>query len=73
MFEDLENIMKSFSERNIAILAKFYEAFGKIKNSLEVWKTFGSKFQDANDFQESTDSKLIEACEETVRVLGGQF
>ena len=44
MFEDLENLMKSLSEKNIAILAKFYEAFGKIKNCLDVWKSIGERF-----------------------------
>ena len=44
MFEDLENVMKSFSSKNISILAKFYEAFGKIKSCLDVWKSIGSSF-----------------------------
>lgn len=50
MFDDLENVMKSLSERNVSILAKFYEAFGKIKNCLDVWKNLGSRFPDSNDF-----------------------
>ena len=59
--EELEKYLLEFKDRNLSILARFYEIVGRIKDSLECWRKIGKN---------TSDTKLSdEACEETTRIL----